>query len=239
MGPDYQVSPDNPNVVERIADGQKVFDIHGSATVPGEQPAEIPKTEFGLSHRGYINIDGIKVAPLYNTILDKAFSSLTPRVNPETGEFEITPAAARSTVAKSDLADLYAIMRAVVQATGGDPTQIDAMAQRAVDLGFMPEGAYENAMNNPNILNTAMQQMQLTAESESSGIASPYSAALATSPYYQYLSNSYGIASPSQPNSLYPISSGMPSSYSLPASPLISLSASSMPSISPSLASSP
>jgi hypothetical protein len=203
MGPDYHVSPDNPDVVERILDGQKVFDIHGSAAVPGEQPAEIPKTEFGLSHKNYINIDGIKVAPLYNTILDKAFSSLAPRINPETGEFEIAPAAARSTMIKSDLADLYAIERAVIVASGGDPSSIDAQAARAIKIGFMPEGAYENAVNDPNILNIAYQQLVLATEGEGLSMTPPYPVVSPSTSYYQYLRNSYNTASPSMTNSLY------------------------------------
>ena len=231
MGPNYQVSPDNPDVVERISDHLKVFDLHGSPSVPGEQPPEIPKTEFGLSHKGYINIDGIKVAPLYNTILDKTFSSLTPRINLETGEFEVAPAAVRSTESKSDLADLYAIMRAVVQGSGGDPSQVDIMAQRAQDLGFMPKGAYENAINNPNIFNTAMQQVRLTAESEGLSTASPYSASFTSSTPYQYSSNT----SPSPINFPYSLSpSFSPTSANLMPS-IGSPAASSLYSVSPSV----
>ena len=161
MGDGYSVNQDGNNyVVQRDLDGQKVFDLKASGQIPASGEETIPQTEFGLKHSNPITVEGVKLAPVQDTILDKAFSSLTLRINPDTGELTIQPAAARSTVSKSDLADLYAVLRAVVQWAGGDTSIIDALAQRAVQLGLMPQGAYEVALNNPNVLTSAQAVAQ-------------------------------------------------------------------------------
>lgn len=138
---------ENSWVVVRVSDNQKVFDIHPNAVAePGEEV--LPERMFGIKHAGNIKIEGVQISPLQNTILDKAFSSLAVRETPE-GEITIAPNPARATEAKSDVADLYALQRAVAVGTGRDPAPIDAQAQRAIDLGIMTDTQYANAQAAP------------------------------------------------------------------------------------------
>ena len=155
-GKAYTVDPEKPGLVVS-PDGFHVFDIHSaeaSPTTGTEESQVIPNTMFGLKASPDITIDGVKVSPIQNTLLGKAFSSMTPRLDAE-GQFTLSPAEYRA----KDLADLYAIQTRVLQAVGLPDDPAVQEANRAINLGLMTNEDYQNALNNPISTDTAVNAL--------------------------------------------------------------------------------
>ncbi len=133
--------------------GNKLLDLHlvGDTTDKNVAPSE----QFGQKAQTEpVRIEKVRIGTLRDTILNKAFSVFTPRIDTE-GNLIFQPQEARfepgltDITAKSDPAQLLAYEYRSYEAAGLDTSDIIAEKDEMIRRGLVTEKRFQAALNNP------------------------------------------------------------------------------------------
>ena len=133
--------------------GNKLLDLHLVGDTTDENVA--PSEQFGQKAQTEpVRIENVRIGTLRDTILNKAFSVFTPRIDAE-GNLIFQPQEARfepgltDITGKSDTAQLLAYEFRSYEAAGLDTSDIIAEKDEMISRGLLTEERFQAALNNP------------------------------------------------------------------------------------------